>query len=181
MTGPTIEQVEKAQAVTLLARLKAGKRLTKSELDLVRRVLPDSIKDAPAAPPEPEDKAAPPDVLLRSLRKIAEHLGIHYNTLDNWRRKGIEPVGTTPWSLKAFLLVLRPANKLSECRPTTAEAKALWQWAFGVRGLGSVNPDDPAHGPTVGWGEERDRQGALKELTARKSAWLDLEKKAGRL
>lgn len=162
---------------------KAGK----SKRGTKAAILPDAIPDeadaqtAEAAEPASDDAPSPPDVRLPSLRKIAEALGVHYNTVDNWKRKGIEPVGTSPWSLKAFLLILRPANKLSECRPTTAQAKALWQWAFGVRGMGSVNPDDPAHGPTVGWGEERDRQGALKEMTARKSAWLDLEKKAGRL
>ena len=132
---------------------------------------------APAA--APTDPASPPDILSKNMRSIARLLGVHVNTLTNWKSKGIEPPGVTPYSLKSFCLLLRPANKLSECRPANEKVRAIWSWAFGATDGGSVNPDDPAHGPVVGWSEERDRQAALKERTVRKSAELELDKKLG--
>jgi hypothetical protein len=169
------------RAAKIKEKLRLGQATTEQEVRVLDAIMeghgPNADVGADAA--DDEQDAAPEDVLLPSVRKIAEVLGVHHNTLGNWKKKGLEPVGTMPWSLKAFLLILRPANKLTECHPTTDKAKALWKWAFGVRGLGSVNPDDPAHGPTIGWSEERDRQAALKERTARKSAELELDKKRG--
>ncbi len=170
------------RAEKIQAKMRTGAKVTDQELRILDAITeghgPNVGKQAGDDEDE-EDAKAPPDVLLPSLRQIAAVLGIHHNTMGNWKAKGIEPVGTMPWSLKAFLLILRPANKLPECHPTTDKAKALWKWAFGVPGAGSVNPDDPAHGPTMGWSEERDRQAALKERTARKVAELELDRKKG--
>lgn len=128
-----------------------------------------------------DDENAPDDVFARSQNQLADMLSLHPNTLTNWKAKGIEPIGKSPWSLKAFLLLLRRKGKLGECRATVPAVREVWKWAWGSAGEGSLNPDDPAHGQTENWGEERERQGALKELVARKSLKLDLEKKAGSL
>lgn len=137
---------------------------------------------APAGKAKATDQdGGPPDVFAKSQNHIATLLGLHKNTLTNWKAKGIEPIGKAPWSVKAFLLLLRRRGKLGECRAATPPMKLLWKWAWGSAGEGSLNPDDPAHGQTENWSEERERQGALKELSARKSLNLDLEKKAGRL
>lgn len=172
------------RAAEIQERMRAGKPVSPAEVLVLDAYLqghgPAAVEQAANAAPVEDDKS-PEDVLCRSQNEIATLLGLHKNTLTNWKAKGIEPVGTVPWSLKAFLVMLRPKNKLPECAPTTAKAKALWKWAWGVPGQGSLNPDDPAHGAVIGWSEERDRQGALKEKVARQSAQVDLEKKLGRL
>jgi hypothetical protein len=172
------------RAAEIQDRMRLGKPVSPDEVRVLDAYLqghgPTAVTQAGNAQPAEDDKA-PEDVLCRSQNEIAALLGLHKNTLTNWKAKGIEPVGTMPWSLKAFLVMLRPKNKLPECAPTTPRAKALWKWAWGVPGQGSLNPDDPAHGAVIGWSEERDRQGALKEKVARQSAQVDLEKKLGRL
>jgi len=131
--------------------------------------------------PDDDDENAPDDVFARSQNQIAQLLDLHKNTLTNWKARGIEPIGNPPWSIKAFLLLLRRKSKLGECRATTPQVRLLWKWAWGSAGEGSLNPDDPAHGATENWEEERSRQGALKEKEARISLRMDVEKKAGRL
>jgi hypothetical protein len=129
-----------------------------------------------------DDPKAPPDVKAKSLRDLARILGIHYNTLDNWKRRGVEPIeDAPPYSLKSFCLLLRPAYKLPECHPTTAAVKAIWRWAFGATEGGSINPDDPAHGPTQGWTEEDKRQAALARLEVRKQERMKTLQMAGTL
>lgn len=128
-----------------------------------------------------DDPKSPPDVTAKSLREMARLLGVHYNTLDNWKRKGLEPPGAVPWSLKAYCLLLRPSGKLTECRPTTEKVRAIHEWAFGATKGGSANPDDPAHGRTVGWVEEDKRQSALSKLEIRKQERMKTEQMAGRL
>jgi hypothetical protein len=130
---------------------------------------------------EEERRPMPPDVTVTSMRSMAEALGVHYNTITNWKAKGIEPIGKSPFSVGAYLLILRPYNKLPECHPTASTVRKLWRWAFGGGEEGSANPDDPAHAPTRGWGEERDRQAALKERSNRKIVQFDLDKKRGAL
>jgi hypothetical protein len=128
------------------------------------------------------DPKAPPDVQAKSLRDLARLLGVHYNTLSNWKGRGVEPVESAPpYSLKAFCLLLRPAHKLPECHPTVPKVRAIWQWAFGASDGGSINPDDPAHGPTQGWNEEDKRQAALAKLEVRRQERMKTDTLAGRL
>lgn len=128
------------------------------------------------------DPKSPPDLKAKSLRDLARILGLHYNSLDNWRKRGIRPAeDAPPYSLKAFCLLLRPAHKLPECHPVTQPAKAIWRWAFGASDGGSVNPDDPAHGPTQGWNEEDKRQAALAKLEVRRQERMKTELLAGTL
>lgn len=165
------------KAKTATKKPAKGKR-AKAPLDV------DLFTGAPAkATPavDPDDVKSPPDVEARSQSHIAQLLELHKNTLTNWKARGIEPIGNPPWSIKAFLLLLRRKGKLGECRATTPAVKLLWKWAWGSKGEGSLNPDDPHHGATENWEEERNRQGALKEKEARISLRMDVEKKAGRL
>jgi O6-methylguanine-DNA--protein-cysteine methyltransferase len=164
------------------AKPKPAKRTKQAPKAVVPRPVDEDLLAQPKPGPIPaDDDKAPPDVFANSQNHIAQLLDLHKNTLTNWKARGIEPIGKPPWSIKAFLLLLRRKSKLGECRATTPQVKLLWKWAWGSAGEGSLNPDDPAHGQTENWSEERERQGALKELSARKSLNLDLEKKAGRL
>jgi O6-methylguanine-DNA--protein-cysteine methyltransferase len=172
------------RAAKIQERMRLGEDVSPDEVRVLDAFLeghgPSASQKAARAEPDPDDKS-PPDVFARSQNHIAALLDLHKNTLTNWKAKGIEPIGAAPWSLKAFLLLLRRKAKLGECRATTPAVKELWKWAWGSAGEGSLNPDDPAHGKTENWSEERERQGALKEMTARKSLNMDLEKKAGNL
>ena len=129
------------------------------------------VADHAAPPPGMED--APPDLSVRTLAELADLAGLHRNSVLNYKRRGIEPSGEPPWSLRDYLLLLRRHGRLGETKPTHPHAQALRSWAFS--GGDSADPDDPAHAPPQGWREEQERQGALKAMKARMREQIELE------
>lgn len=182
--APTQPDPLAKRAAKIQDRMRTGQAVSPDEVRILDAFMeghgPAAAEQA-GHEPDDDDEHAPDDVFARTQTHIAQLLDLHKNTLTNWKAKGIEPIGNPPWSIKAFLLLLRRKSKLGECRATTPAVKLLWKWAWGSAGEGSLNPDDPAHGATENWEEERSRQGALKEKEARLSLRMDVEKKAGRL
>ncbi len=172
------------RAAKIQDRMRLGEAVSADEVRVLDAFMeghgPAAAAQAGRAEPD-DDEDAPDDVFAKNQNHIAQLLELHKNTLTNWKARGIEPIGNAPWSIKAFLLLLRRKGKLGECRATTPAVKLLWKWAWGSKGEGSLNPDDPHHGATENWEEERARQGALKEKESRISLRMDVDKKAGKL
>jgi len=116
---------------------------------------------------------APKDLFASSFSALADIAGLHRNCVLNYRRKGIEPTGEPPWSLKDYYLTLRGHGKLGEAKPKDIEAQALKSWCFGAGN--SIDPDDPVHQPPQGWQEEKLRQSAIMGMYARKMQQIELE------
>jgi hypothetical protein len=169
--------------VNLHDKLKRGETLKKHEFDLLDAYLegegPGSLEQARNAPPPAPAGAAgePADVAFKRIVDGCELLGIHKNTGSNWNAAGMRPPGESPYSLKAWCLILRRGGKLSECKPTTPRALAVWRWAFKAGSEESYDPDDPIHDPPANWKEEQARQSALRERDQRRDLRLDIETK----
>jgi hypothetical protein len=130
----------------------------------------DDVLDSLGAPPRPPP---PDDVLVTTAKALAVLSGLHENTIGNYKKRCIEPLGSRPWSLKAWYLLLRQNGLLGETKPRDKRAQAMRAWAFGNGD--ATDPNDPAHLPPVGWGDERSRQGALKDKAQRQQAEIELQ------
>lgn len=159
---------------TIQAKLALGKPLGDDERAKVDEVLFEAVPVRRDPDDEPEE-GEPDDIACGSQRALADACGVHQNTIGNWKRDGIAPLGEPPFSLKAYFLLLRRRSHLGECKPTRKDALDLWRWAFGAGAGKSLNPDDPVHPPPLDWNGEKDRQGALGALSQRRRLQIEVE------
>ena len=136
-------------------------------------ITPTSVSMPPPPPDDDGPRESPPDLTAASLAELATISGLHRNSVLNYKRRGIDPAGDPPWSLRDYYLLLRRHGKLGETKPTTKAAQALRSWAFS--GGDSADPDDPAHAPPQCWPDEKARQEALKTMEVRKLQQVELE------
>lgn len=172
-----LDQVQAAAMVDLMDRLQKGEQLAPAEvaaLDAWRTAVGPVAAGRLAQEIHDRRKQGEPDDLSCSNQKaLAEISGLHVNSITNWKRAGIVPLGEPPWSLKAWFLLLRKHGKLSETKPTDKKAQALRAWCFG-NGDAS-DPNDPAHAEPQGWQEEAPRQTALRTMVARQKEQIEVE------
>lgn len=120
-----------------------------------------------------KDIGQPEDVMADNLSHLADICGLHRNSVLNYKKRGIEPRGEPPWSVRDYFLILRRNSKLGETKPKEPAVLRLKSWAFGAGD--SSDPDDPVHQPPQGWQEETQRQSAIKGLYTRKREQIELE------
>lgn len=129
-----------------------------------------SLAPEAAAAPAPVDPKEPPDLAFKDYKHGAKILGVHENSIGNWKRElGVEPLGEAPFSMKAYCLLLRRCGRLGSCKPSP-EMHAIWLWAWRHGSEDAVNPDDPTHHAPANWKEEKERQDALRALEERQKA-----------
>jgi hypothetical protein len=159
----------------LAAKLAKGGALSATERERASEALFEAVPTRIAEPMEPGD-GEPPDLVCGSQRALAEACGVHQNTIGNWKKRGVEPFGEPPYSLKAYYLLLRRRGLLGDCKPRSKLAHELWAWCFGARGgEDATNPDDPTHAPPVGWSQEKERQTALAAKIQRQRLQVEVE------
>lgn len=163
-------------AVVTKRKLARGEPVTPEEvrgLEVATDLLgPAGVDRAGRAMDEERPEGAPEDAFATTQKGMAQLSGVHENTLGNWKRRGIEPGGGKPWSITAWFLLLRQHGLLSETKPTRKDVQEIRAWCFG-NGEAS-DPNDPAHSPPRGWGEEQSRQGALKTKANRIKEEIEL-------
>lgn len=175
--SPPADQFQAAAMVDLQDRLRKGEVLPADDvarLDAwLQSVGPVVAGRVAKEVFERRQSGEPDDLGCKNQRELAEVSGLHVNSVTNWKRAGITPLGEPPWSLKAWFLLLRKHGKLSETKPVDKKAQALRAWCFGNGD--SSDPNDPAHASPQGWTEEAPRQTALKTMVARQKEQIELE------
>jgi hypothetical protein len=180
---PTPQEIKRATVRKAMAnlqeRMRSGETLRAAEFKLLDAYLegegPGALRNVEVGRHDESNGGVqePDDLLAKTQKQLAEFSGLHENTMTNYKRAGIEPPGSKPWSLKAWFLILRKHGRLSETKPTHKQAQEIRAWAFGNGD--AADPNDPAHEPPQGWGEEQSRQTALKTKAARQAEEIELE------